>query len=470
MSPNDVGVIDAGSGKWRGLSELHAGARRANRLGRYRVLIYKNSRGRASTTSRAAAGFDPGREISAVRRDSRRPARHVARSSSSCAGTTTCSPLLGYVVLLTNYSGSTGFGDAFAQASPRVTRSRAAGNGRRTRPPTRRSAAIPSSTHRSRRRAAQLRWPPCELARGLDQARSSARSHAGLFDLKTQWTTSDAVYERERNIRRALLGRRRHCGAGQSPLTFASKLKTRCSSLSARRLSRSDRQHVRAVVRRCSGRTFPSRLIVFPGREPLDHEGRGQPLLLFGAAGLAGEVPKVARADGTRSRIGSRAGSVYCSSIASARACGFRPATGSRPAPPSDLLRQLLVLDAVAEPLASSRRSRRWYGQVSSSTPSAICRNRMRFCARRLSFSSRAAEVEAALGRQLALGVLARVAAALGAGSARSAAAPAPRRCARSRAAPRRARASRARSVAAPSRSQRARAREASVRASCPRR
>ncbi|MEJ7708998.1 MAG: hypothetical protein WKF84_03885 [Pyrinomonadaceae bacterium] len=36
---------------------------------------------------------------------------------------------------------------------------------------------------------------------------------------------------------------------------------------------------------------IPSRLIVFPGREPLDTEGRKQPLLLSRAAQLAGQVP-----------------------------------------------------------------------------------------------------------------------------------------------------------------------------------
>jgi dipeptidyl aminopeptidase/acylaminoacyl peptidase len=105
----------------------------------------------------------------------------------------------GYVVLMPNYTGSTGFGEAFAQAiqgdplkGPAEEINQAADEA------IRRFAYIDAS-----RQAAGgasygghlSNW----LAVSTDRYRAIV-SHAGLYDLKTQWTTSDIAFSRERGL------------------------------------------------------------------------------------------------------------------------------------------------------------------------------------------------------------------------------------------------------------------------------
>jgi dipeptidyl aminopeptidase/acylaminoacyl peptidase len=105
----------------------------------------------------------------------------------------------GYVVLVTNYTGSTGFGEAFSQAiegdplkGPASDINQAADEA------IRRYAYIDAG-----RQAAGgasygghlTNW----LAVSTDRYRALV-SHAGLYDLKTQWTTSDIAYSRERGL------------------------------------------------------------------------------------------------------------------------------------------------------------------------------------------------------------------------------------------------------------------------------
>jgi dipeptidyl aminopeptidase/acylaminoacyl peptidase len=105
----------------------------------------------------------------------------------------------GYVVLMTNYTGSTGFGEQFAQAiqgdplkGPAAEINQAADEAIRRFPfidATRQAAGGASyGGHLTN-------W----LAVSTDRYRSLV-SHAGLYDLKTQWTTSDIAYSRERNL------------------------------------------------------------------------------------------------------------------------------------------------------------------------------------------------------------------------------------------------------------------------------
>jgi dipeptidyl aminopeptidase/acylaminoacyl peptidase len=105
----------------------------------------------------------------------------------------------GYVVLMTNYTGSTGFGEQFAQAiqgdplkGPAEEINKAADEAIRQFPwidATRQAAGGASyGGHLTN-------W----LAVSTDRYKSLV-SHAGLYDLKTQWTTSDIAYSRERNL------------------------------------------------------------------------------------------------------------------------------------------------------------------------------------------------------------------------------------------------------------------------------
>ncbi|MFZ2507289.1 MAG: S9 family peptidase [Steroidobacteraceae bacterium] len=105
----------------------------------------------------------------------------------------------GYVVLMTNYSGSTGFGEDFAQAiqgdplaGPAEEINQAADEA------IRRYPFIDGG-----RQAAGGASYGGHLTNWLAVTTTRYRalvSHAGLYDLKTQWATSDIVYSRERNL------------------------------------------------------------------------------------------------------------------------------------------------------------------------------------------------------------------------------------------------------------------------------
>jgi dipeptidyl aminopeptidase/acylaminoacyl peptidase len=105
----------------------------------------------------------------------------------------------GYVVLMTNYSGSTGFGEAFAQKiegdplkGPADEINQAADEAIKRYPfiDASRQAAGGASYG-----GHLTNW----LAVSTDRYRALV-SHAGLYDLKTQWTTSDIAYSRERGL------------------------------------------------------------------------------------------------------------------------------------------------------------------------------------------------------------------------------------------------------------------------------
>ena len=105
----------------------------------------------------------------------------------------------GYVLVLTNYKGSTGFGEAYARSiqfdpleGPANQVNEAADEAIKRYPfidGTRQAAGGASyGGHLAN-------W----LAVTTDRYKALV-SHAGLYDLKSQWTTSDVAYSRERNI------------------------------------------------------------------------------------------------------------------------------------------------------------------------------------------------------------------------------------------------------------------------------
>ncbi|MDP9199517.1 MAG: S9 family peptidase [Pseudomonadota bacterium] len=105
----------------------------------------------------------------------------------------------GYIVLMPNYSGSTGFGEEFAQkiqgdplAGPADEINQAADEA------IRRYPFIDAN-----RQAAGGASYGGHLANWLAVTTTRYRalvSHAGLYDLKSQWATSDIAYSRERNL------------------------------------------------------------------------------------------------------------------------------------------------------------------------------------------------------------------------------------------------------------------------------
>jgi len=105
----------------------------------------------------------------------------------------------GYVVLMSNYTGSTGFGEEFSQAiqgdplkGPAEEINQAADEAIRRFPYIDASRQAAGGASYGGHLA---NW----LAVSTDRYRALV-SHAGLYDLKTQWTTSDIAYSRERNL------------------------------------------------------------------------------------------------------------------------------------------------------------------------------------------------------------------------------------------------------------------------------
>ena len=168
----------------------------------------------------------------------------------------------GYVVLLTNYSGSTGFGETFAR---HIQGDPLAG------PADEINAAADEAIRRypfidGARQCAGGASYGGHLANWLQATTTRYRclvSHAGLVDLRSQWATSDSIYHREVNVggppwSDAPLWRT------QSPLTYAEKFRTPTLVTIGEndyRVPLNNQLEYWTVLQRLR---IPSRLVVFP--------------------------------------------------------------------------------------------------------------------------------------------------------------------------------------------------------------
>lgn len=168
----------------------------------------------------------------------------------------------GYVVLLTNYTGSTGFGEAFAQRiqfDPLKT------------PADEVNEAADEAIRRFRfidgsRLVAGGASYGGHLVNWLAVTTTRYRalvSHAGLWDLETQWATSDVIYDRERNVggppwENAPLWRE------QSPMRRAANLKTPVLVSVGERDYRVPLNNTLEFWAALQRMQVPSRLIVWP--------------------------------------------------------------------------------------------------------------------------------------------------------------------------------------------------------------
>ena len=104
----------------------------------------------------------------------------------------------GYVVLLTNYSGSTGFGEAFAQS---IQGDPFKGPGNEVNEAADEAIRLYSFVDASRQAAAGASYGG-HMANWLQATTTRYKaliSHAGLINLESQWGTSDTIYAREIN-------------------------------------------------------------------------------------------------------------------------------------------------------------------------------------------------------------------------------------------------------------------------------
>ena len=199
VNPPELGRIDLGSGRWTPISTFNGERAAAIDWLPPEEFWFTSSRGKQIHSMLVKPpGFDPGKKYPLFVLIHGGP-HSMWKDDFVIRWNYHLLAQPGYVLLLTNYSGSTGFGETFARSiqgdpleGPANEINEAADEA------IKRYAFIDAS-----RQAAGgasygghlVNW----LAVTTDRYKALV-SHAGLYDLRTQWTTSDVVYSRERNI------------------------------------------------------------------------------------------------------------------------------------------------------------------------------------------------------------------------------------------------------------------------------
>lgn len=130
----------------------------------------------------------------------------------------------GYVVLLTNYSGSTGFGEAFAQS---IQGDPLKGPGNEINEAADEAIRLYAFVDGSRQAAAGASYGG-HLANWMQASTTRYKalvSHAGLINLESQWGTSDTIYSREVN-NGGPVWEQGATWREQNPIRFAANFKT----------------------------------------------------------------------------------------------------------------------------------------------------------------------------------------------------------------------------------------------------
>jgi dipeptidyl aminopeptidase/acylaminoacyl peptidase len=130
----------------------------------------------------------------------------------------------GYIVLLTNYSGSTGFGEAFAQS---IQGDPLKGPGNEINEAADEAIRLYTFVDGSRQAAAGASYGG-HLANWMQASTTRYKalvSHAGLINLESQWGTSDTIYARELN-NGGPVWEQAATWREQNPIRFAANFKT----------------------------------------------------------------------------------------------------------------------------------------------------------------------------------------------------------------------------------------------------
>jgi len=199
VSPHEVGRVDLDTGRWSALSAFNATRAAAIDWQPAETFWFTSKRGkRIHNLLVKPPGFDPKKKYPLFVVIHGGP-HNMWKDDFVLRWNYHLLASPGYVVLLTNYSGSTGFGEDFArsiQGDPLKG------------PADEVNEAADQAIERYRfidgkRQAAGGASYGGHLANWLAVSTDRYRalvSHAGLYDLRSQWTTSDVVYNRERNI------------------------------------------------------------------------------------------------------------------------------------------------------------------------------------------------------------------------------------------------------------------------------
>jgi len=198
-TPHEIGRVDLATGRWSALSTFNAERAAAIDLPPAEEFWFTSRRGkRIHSFVVRPPGFDPAKKYPLFVVIHGGP-HNMWKDEFIVRWNYHLLAQPDYVVLLTNYSGSTGFGEAFARGiqgdpleGPANEINQAADEA------IKRYSFIDGS-----RQAAGgasygghlSNW----LAVTTDRYKALV-SHAGLYDLRSQWTTSDVVFSREKNI------------------------------------------------------------------------------------------------------------------------------------------------------------------------------------------------------------------------------------------------------------------------------
>lgn len=225
VSPQEVGRIDPATGRWSALTALNAERVAAIDWQPVEQFWFTSSRGRRiHNVLTLPPAFDPARKYPLLvlihgGPHSAMGDAFVTRWNYHLLGQP------GYVVLATNYTGSTGFGQDFARA---IQGDPLAGPAREINEAADEAIRRYPFIDASRQAAAGASYGG-HLVNWLAVSTTRYKalvSHAGLYDLKTQWTTSDVAFNRERNLNGPAWNSSLKVWRDQSPFYRSTRLKS----------------------------------------------------------------------------------------------------------------------------------------------------------------------------------------------------------------------------------------------------
>jgi dipeptidyl aminopeptidase/acylaminoacyl peptidase len=262
-TPHEAGRFDLAAGRWTPLTSFNTATTQTLDLPPVEPFWFKSKRGRRIQSFLVKPpGFDPSKKYPLFVVIHGGP-HSMWQDAWVLRWNYHLLAAPGYVLLLTNYSGSTGFGEDFARSiqgdplrGPADEVNEAADQA------IRRYAFIDGS-----RQAAgggsygghMTNW----LAVSTDRYRALV-SHAGLYDLKTQWTTSDTNYGRERNVGGPAWEMSNKLWREQSPFYRSMKLRTPILITCGEHDYRVPCNNAMEFYMVLQRQQVPSRLVLFP--------------------------------------------------------------------------------------------------------------------------------------------------------------------------------------------------------------
>jgi dipeptidyl aminopeptidase/acylaminoacyl peptidase len=263
VSPQEIGRVDPASGQWSALTSFNAERVAAIDWQPVQQFWFTSGRGRRiHNVLTLPPGFDPARKYPLLVLIHGGPHgamgdKFIIRWNYHLLGEP------GYVVLATNYSGSTGFGEDFARA---IQGDPLAGPAREINEAADEAIKRFPFIDGSRQAAGGASYGG-HLTNWLAVSTTRYKalvSHAGLYDLKTQWTTSDVAFNRERNLAGPAWDGHLRVWRDQSPFYRSTSLKSPILVTFGEKDFRVPLNNGLEFWMTLKRQDVPSRLVVFP--------------------------------------------------------------------------------------------------------------------------------------------------------------------------------------------------------------